>query len=188
MLTSAEDVRRDTVARLGFPSWDRLWLAHMLMLGCLSSLSFSLHKIICFIWASNQAFHHLLALNLVLVTKERFWQSAKTDCHNVLLFKKLLALPDYFLRLKDRWLVAAWENWMSRLVWEWFNHSNQQTVSKREWRQLMLGVLESLWLKTSRPCSWVKLNHNLSKANSTSASLLQPGRKFGTLGRCKVSR
>lgn len=93
MLTSAEDVRWDAEARLGFLSWDWLWLARMLMLGRLFCLCFSLHKIFCFIWASNQAFHHLLAHKCVAVTKETFWQSAKTDCHISLVFKRSSPYP-----------------------------------------------------------------------------------------------
>lgn len=54
---------------LGFPPGADLWLARMLMLEC---LSISPHKIICFIWASDQSFHHLLVLKVVVLTKEGF--------------------------------------------------------------------------------------------------------------------
>ena len=106
MQTSAEDVLRDTVARLEFPSWDTLWLAHMLILGDFSYLPFSLHKTICFMWASNRAFHHLLALKLVLVTKEGFWQSAKTDCHKVFRFQKA-PRPTRLLPLTEGPLISS---------------------------------------------------------------------------------
>lgn len=149
-VTSAEDVHWDAVARLGFPPWDWLWLAHMLMLGCLSCLSFSPQKIICSNWASDQAFHHLLTLEVVVLTKKEFRQSAKTDCHNTLVFNlpPPPALPDCFLRQKHRWLVAAWENWKLGVICEWFIHSIQWTASKREWRRL--GVHEPLWLQLGK--------------------------------------
>jgi len=186
MLTSAEDVLWDAEARLGFPPWDWLWLAHMLMVARFFSLCLSLHKIFCSIEASKLAFHRLLALKCVGVTKEKFWQSTKTDCHNSLVFKKLLTLlPHYFLWSRDCWLVAAWENQTSGKISEGFSHSNLQTVTEN--RECWLGVLKPLWLKTSCSCGWIKPNHKRLKANNTSASP-KPGRKLGTMWRCKVSR
>lgn len=68
MLTSAEDVRWDVEARLGFPPWDRIRLARMLMAGRLYGLRLNLHKI----FSSELAFHHLLGLKRSKVTKEEF--------------------------------------------------------------------------------------------------------------------